>query len=86
MLNLLLIIPLLGLGLIYIQSIGFNFSVFSELFNEITMYQLLLSSMLPIKPLRLTKKEPEAFSLPDDLKEILALARNIVISRKGKIY
>jgi hypothetical protein len=55
---------------VYIQPIGSGMVIFSELFSETSIIQLLLSSLPPIKPRRLTKKEQEAFSLPSDLKDI----------------
>jgi hypothetical protein len=56
--------------IVYIQSIGFGIEIFSDLFFETSINQLLVSSLPLIKPRRLTKKEQEAFSLPSDLKEI----------------
>ena len=55
---------------VYIQSIGSGMDIFSELFNETSINQLLVSSLPLIKPRRLTKKQQEAFSLPSELKEI----------------
>jgi hypothetical protein len=61
------IIPII----VYIQSIGSGIEIFSDLFFEASINQLLISSLPLIKPRRLTKKEQEAFSLSSDLKEIL---------------
>jgi hypothetical protein len=66
---------------IYIQSIGSGKGIFSGLFHnflftnssigleEISL--LLFSSLVPIKPKRLTKTEKESFSLSQELKDIL---------------
>ena len=66
---------------IYIQSIGSGIGIFSGLFHnflftsssigleEISL--LLFSSLVPIKPKRLTKTEKESFSLSQELKDIL---------------
>jgi len=76
----LLYVAALSLSVVYIQSIGSNIGVFSDLFQipdlEISNW-LLLSSLLPIKPgegryaRRLKKSEKEEFVLPEDLKQIL---------------
>nr|QVG61555.1 hypothetical protein [Rhizoctonia sp.] len=55
---------------VYIQSIGSGMNIFSELFNETSINQLLFSSLPLIKPRRLTKKQQESFSLPSEFKEI----------------
>ena len=78
MFQLLLILTLLG--------VGFNTSVFIELFSEIPMYQLLLSFLVPVKPRRLTKKEKEDFTLSLKLKEILiGLLLGDLYARKQKL-
>ena len=69
------------LSVVYIQPIGSGIGVFSGLFNnfflEILSSQLLVSSLLPIKPAdviptrRLTSLERQQFTLPSDLKAIL---------------
>src|SRR5438309_650386 len=46
----------------YIQSIGSDMVIFSNLFNL---------SLVPIKPKRLTMAERKAFLLPDEMKEII---------------
>jgi hypothetical protein len=60
---------------VYIQSIGSGMVIFSKLFNnfllEIFTSQLLASSLVPIKPKRLTAAERSQFTLTDDLKDIL---------------
>jgi hypothetical protein len=66
---------------VYIQSIGFDIGIFTELFTNFLLAQssigleeisfLLFSSLVPIKPKRLTKTEKESFSLSQELKDIL---------------
>jgi len=64
----------LYLSVVYIQSIGSGIGNSSGLFYmpelEINNW-LLLSSLLPIKPKRLTAAERSQFTLTDDLKDIL---------------
>ncbi len=66
-----------------IQSIGSGLTSFGDLFNNFLFTQssigleeislLLFSSLVPIKPKRLTKTEKESFSLSQELKNILIL-------------
>jgi hypothetical protein len=78
-----LIIASLYLIAIIINSNGSELGNFSDLFNNLLSVRycaleknssslILLSYGVPIKPKGLTKKEQEAFSLPEDLKHILA--------------
>jgi hypothetical protein len=50
------------ISVVYIQSIGSGMDAYSGLF---------ISSLLPVKPRKLTKKEKEALLVPKELKEIL---------------
>ena len=88
-------IAVIGIYTVYIQSIGSDIGIFSELFNNFLSVQycaaeeilslLLLSSLLPIKP-RLTKLENEAFSLSQELKDIsIGLLLGDLYARKQKL-
>jgi hypothetical protein len=63
------------LSVVYIQSIGSGIGVFSGLFHDFLMEilpsQLLVSSLLPIKPRKLNKSEQEEFVLTENFKAIL---------------
>ena len=65
-------------SVVYIQSIGSGIGIFSGLFYmpelEISnwlAHHLLMGALLPVKPKRLTNLERQAFSLPEELKQIL---------------
>lgn len=66
--------------ILYIQSIGSGMGIFSELFTNFLFAQssigleeisLLLFSLVPVKPKRLTNLEKSQFTLSDELKQIL---------------
>src|SRR5690349_17846664 len=61
----------LTFNVVYIQSIGLGIQIFSGLFNETIISQLLLSSLPLVKPRKLTKEEQEQFVLTEELKAIL---------------
>jgi hypothetical protein len=58
----LLYVAALSFNVVYIQSIGSDIGIFSVLFT---------SSLVPVKPKRLTNLEKSQFTLTDELKEIL---------------
>ena len=61
--------------IIYIQSIVSGIEGYSGLFNdfllEILTGQLLVSSLVPVKPKRLTNLDKSQFTLSDELKQII---------------
>ena len=70
----------LSFSVVYIQSIGSGMGFFSELFTNFLFTKssigleeisLLLFSLVPVKPKRLTAAERSQFTLTDDLKDIL---------------
>jgi len=71
----------LYLSVIYIQSIGSGIGIFSGLFHNFLFTQssigleeislLLCSSLVPVKPKRLTNTEKQQFVFTDELKQIL---------------
>ncbi len=62
--------------IVYIQSIGSGMDVYSELFNNKSVL-VLFSSLMPVKPNKLTQAEQDSFLLSKELKQKLGFENEI---------
>ena len=62
--------------IVYIQSIGSGMDVYSGLFNNSSVL-VLFSSLIPLKPTKLTQAEQDSFLLSKELKQKLGFEKEI---------